>query len=196
MGPGQVLRALRSYTKTAWWGLVMPHFVEKEPLMVLQGAVLREHAGELQVLLSVRSDVRGWELPGGQAIPGEALEVAVEREVWEETGLKVRAVSHVGDYIRSGFRPHTARVFRCEVVGGELRPSKETPVVRWFAVDRVPGTLFPWYHEPLADALANLRESGQAPVERRDRQGLAAIWAGLSIDYRMRRSNDRAGLDG
>jgi len=195
MGTGQLFRALRTYTKTAWWGLVTPHLVEREPLIVLQGVVLREHEGELQVLLSVRSDVRGWELPGGQAIPGERFEVAAEREVWEETGMKVRAVSHVGDYVRTGFRPHTARIYRCEVLGGTLRPSKETPLVRWFPVDRVPGTLFPWYREPLADALANARESGREPVERHDRQGLAAIWAGITIDYRMRRSDNRAGLD-
>lgn len=194
MGTGQFVKALTTWTKTAWWGLVKPRLLESEPLIVLQAAILREHAGEEQVLLSVRSDVRGWELPGGQAIPGERFEAAVEREVWEETGLRVRAVSHVGDYVRTGFRPHTARVYRCQVVGGELRPSRETPLVRWFRTDRVPSTLFPWYHAPLADALADARDTGRAPVERHDRQGLAAIWAGISIDFRMRRSNDRAGL--
>jgi hypothetical protein len=68
------------------------------------------------------------------------------------------------------------------VVGGELRPSRETPEVRWFPYASPPETLFPWYHEPLA---AGLVES-EAPVLRRERQGLAAILAGIRIDLRMR----------
>ncbi len=42
----------------------------------------------------------------------------------------------------------------------------------------------------LADAMAGDRD----PLVRREHQGLAAIWAGLSIDLRMRWSDHRAGL--
>jgi 8-oxo-dGTP pyrophosphatase MutT (NUDIX family) len=178
------------YGRTAWWGIVSPRVSGARALVVLQGVILREHAGRQQVLLSVRSDLRGWELPGGTLEPGEVDAVALAREVREETGLEVEVGRHVGDYVRTGFRPHTARVHCCRVLGGELRPSSETPVVQWFDCDRVPDTFFPWYHRPLADAL----DEGAAPVERHERQGIAAILAGMRIDLRMRLSENRAGL--
>lgn len=175
-----------NYARIAWWGLVAPRVAERVPLVVYQ-AVVRSEQG---VLLAVRDDLRGWELPGGNAHPGEPGESALRREVLEETGLEVAIERPVGDYVRTGFRPHTARVFLCGVRGGALRPSRETPVVRWFDPGQLPETLFPWFRAPLADALAASPE----PVVRTERQGVAAVWAGLSIDLRMRLSADRAGL--
>ena len=181
---GRLARILPVYAKTAWWGLVQPHTREAEPLVVHQAVVLSDQG----VLLSVRSDLRGWELPGGNAEPGETGEQAIRRELREETGVETVVEGLSGVYRRSGFRPHTAHVYRCRAIGGELRPSSETPLVRWFPLDDVPGTLFPWYRGPLADALARRRE----PVVREERWGLAAIAAGMWIDLRMRLSNHRA----
>jgi ADP-ribose pyrophosphatase YjhB (NUDIX family) len=127
-------------------------------------------------------DLIGWELPGGNMRAVEACEEAVRREVREETGLEVAIERHVGDYIRTGFRPHTAHVFRCHVTGGQRQPSAETPAVRWFPLAALPDTLFPWYREPIADALTETDRS----VERRERQGMRAIWEGMKIDVRMR----------
>ena len=125
-----------SYLRIAWWGLAPG---EREPLVVHQGVVLSEQG----VLLTVRVDLRGWELPGGHAERGESHEETVCREILEETGLRVAVDSRVGDYVRTGFLPHTARVSRCRVVGGSLRSSAETPVVCWFPLSAVPRTLFP-----------------------------------------------------
>jgi hypothetical protein len=98
--------------------------------------------------------------------------------VAEETGLAVEILAHVGDYCRSGFRPHTARVYRCRVSGGALRASPESPAVAWFDPIALPRGLFPWYRGPLADALAELPE----PVVVRERQGWRHVLAGLLID--------------
>ena len=147
---------------------------------------------EQRVLLAIRSDLRGWELPGGHVQAGESREVALIREVREETGFDLAIERHVGDYVRTGFRPYTASVFRCRITGGALRPSTETPVLRWFELAELPDTLFPWFCEPLADAFAARPE----PVTRRDYQGAAAVWAGFKIDLRMRWSDDHAGLPG
>ena len=177
---------LPKYGYIAWWGLVSPRTRESAPLVVYHAVVLSERG----VLLSVRNDLRGWELPGGHANPGEEGEAALRRELLEETGLEVVVERHVGDYVRSGFRPHTARVYRCRVSGGSLRSSRETPQVAWFDPARVPTTLFPWYRGPLADALA---EAGE-PLERHERWGLRAILSGMLIDLRMRFTDDRAGM--
>lgn len=185
----ELMDAAVNYCRTAWWGIISPRVTEARGLIVLQGVILREHEGRLQVLLSVRSDLRGWELPGGTLEPGEEFTPALAREIREETGLDVEVGRHVGNYVRTGFRPHTARVHCCRAVSGALQPSSETPVVQWFDCDRVPDTFFPWYHQPLIDALAEASE----PVERHERQGVVAILAGMRIDLRMRLSDNQAG---
>ena len=182
----ELIDAVVTYARLGWWGLVEPRWLDARPLVVLQGVV----KGEGGILLAVRSDLRGWELPGGTPEAGEAAEVALIREIAEETGLDVEIDRHVGDYQRGGFRPHTAKVYLCHPLGGRLRTSAETRCVRWFDPGRLPDTLFPWYRQPIADAL----QHGLEVVLRRERHGLASILAGMSIDLRMRGSGDRAGL--
>jgi len=176
--------SLPSYARIAWWGLVAPRS-EAEPLAIHQAVVLREG----RVLLTVRSDLWGWELPGGAALPGESGEDAVRREIREETGLEVEVEASVGEYERTGFRPHTAWVYRCRPRGGSPAPSAEVLRLAWFAEDAVPDTLFPWYRQPLADALAG----GDAPVRRREHWGLREVLQGLCIDLRMRLSEAAKG---
>ena len=178
------------HARNAWWGFVKSR--RGAPLGVVHGVVVREsEAGERELLLAVRLDLRGWELPGGHLEPGEAADAGLAREVLEETGLVVDVGERSGIYRRTGFLPHTATVFLCTVRSGTLTPSFETPRVRWFPEAALPATLFPWLRVPVADALAH--EPGAEPVRRTDHQGILRILEAGWIDLRMRVSDDAAG---
>jgi 8-oxo-dGTP pyrophosphatase MutT (NUDIX family) len=175
-GRGPLLALLRlpvDHARNALRGL----FARVSPRTVVQAVVL----GEGGVLFALRSDLMGWELPGGARERGEGDEAALRREVQEETGLAIAVDGLVGEYTRRGFFAHTARVYRAHVVGGAPRPSVETAQLAWFDPRALPETVFPWFRGPTLDAFR-----GPLPVAREERLGLRAIWAGLRIDFRLR----------
>ncbi len=182
----RLARIVPDYGRTALRGWLGHRAPGRGPHRVAQAVVV----GEEGVLLTVRAELRGWELPGGVVDPGELSTETVVREVREETGIDVEIEWEVGTWTRTGFLPHRVTVFRCRPVSGTPTPSAETPRVAWWDPQALPtATLFPWYWEPLAAGL-----SGEAdPVERTEHQGLRAIAAGMAIDLRMRWSDDRTG---
>lgn len=163
------------HARNALRGLIGPRVTGAR--RVVQGVVLSERG----VLLALRSDLMGWELPGGNLEPDESDEAALVRELREETGLAIALDGRVGDYVRRGFFAHRAIVFRGHVVGGALTPSPEAPVLAWFAPNALPRELFPWFRGPLEDALR-----GGPPILREERFGLRAIAAGFAIDLHVR----------
>jgi ADP-ribose pyrophosphatase YjhB (NUDIX family) len=170
--------AAASWLRIAWWGLVAPAAIERAPLVVVQAVVLGPHG----LLLSLRDDLWGWELPGGTPIRGESLENALLREVREETGLDVVIERRVGRYRRTGFRPHTAEVFVARTAPDpHPQPGAEVHATAWWPCDGLPRGLLPWYRQPIADALA----SGP-PVERVERSGLAWIARAARVDLIQR----------
>ncbi|MGB7537609.1 MAG: NUDIX hydrolase [Anaerolineales bacterium] len=111
------------------------------PKVDVRGAVFRD--GKL-LLVRERAD-GGWSMPGGWADVGDAPSAMVEREVLEESGLRVRAARIIGvfDANREGAELEVMHayklVFLCEDLGGEPRPSNETSDARFFGLDEIPG---------------------------------------------------------
>jgi 8-oxo-dGTP diphosphatase len=176
------VRALPHWTRIALWGVLAPR-LERRPLEIVQGVI----EGPRGVLLAVRSELQGWELPGGGVEPGEGDAAALRREIREEIGVEVAPGERVGEYVRTGFRPHVARVYRCRIVSGTPRPSAEAPRVGWFDPAAPPPTLLVWCRQPLRDAL-----SGGPPVSRTEHQGLPEIVATMRTDLAMRAAGGAA----
>ena len=153
--------------------------------MVVQGVVLRKAPlGGLEVLLVHRSSPRAWEIPGGKPEPCESFPRAVEREVFEEAGLTVRAVRLVGTFWRTGYRPHVSPAYRCELISGEPRPNDEAIAAAFHPVDRLPWGLFPWLGETIELAVADYalsRETEISPPVRYQHLGIGAIGKSLLI---------------
>jgi 8-oxo-dGTP pyrophosphatase MutT (NUDIX family) len=123
------------------------------------GAAVFDERGRL--LLQRRRDNGRWGLPGGALDTGESLAHTVQREVLEETGLRVRPVRLVGVY--AGYElayPNGDRVFpvaalfTCEAAGGALcADGDETAELRYFKRDEMPH-LPPHMQARIADAFA------------------------------------------
>lgn len=177
----RLIRLCVTYALIAWVGIFVRRSKTREPLELVQGVVLSERG----VVLSVRSDLWGWELPGGRLQPGETATEGLCREVFEETGLCVEVESLVGEYIRTGFFGHRSRVYRCRVRAGEqVEPGarSETLAAAWFDPKNLPTTIFPWCRAPLVDALQNF----PTPVLRQEHHGWREITESAWIDLRMR----------
>lgn len=97
-------------------------------------------------ILMVREAMDGlWTVPGGWADVNDSPREAAEREVWEESGFRVKTTKLAAVYDRAK-HPHDPPLpfhvykmfFICEIVGGEAKPSRETPEVGFFALDALP----------------------------------------------------------
>lgn len=110
------------------------------PKLDVRGAVFQD--GKV-LLVKEHADGR-WTLPGGWIDLGESPRQAVEREVWEESGYRVRAEKLLAlqDRTQHGYPPsffHTYKlIFRCALLGGEASTSIETDGAQFFAEDDIP----------------------------------------------------------
>lgn len=116
------------------------------------GGIIRDTAD--RILLQSKTDEDGWFIPGGAIEPGEHPEVALVREVGEETGLIVRplriALVFGGPDYRHEY-PNGDRVeivgalYHCEVVGESDQPlDPETKSLRYFSRDELPALVLPY----------------------------------------------------
>ena len=99
-----------------------------------------------KVLLTRRADNGQWCLPSGGAEPCESAAEACEREVWEETGLKVRVERLVGVYsdpnylieYEDGNRVQVVAInFEASITGGEIGLRNETTAINYFPLDEI-----------------------------------------------------------
>ena len=84
-----------------------------------------------QVLLLKSPRYQDWEFPGGQVEEGETIPQALEREVFEETGIVVKVKSLVGIYSNIRKPSIVNMDFVCEYVSGEPKTSNESLQVEW-----------------------------------------------------------------
>jgi ADP-ribose pyrophosphatase len=85
-----------------------------------------------------------WAIPGGGVDLGETLGDAAEREVFEETGIRVRAggpiytFEHIERDSAGRIRFHYVIVdLAAEYLDGDIRPGDDALAVRWVAADEL-----------------------------------------------------------
>ncbi|AVH25453.1 NUDIX domain-containing protein [Nocardia cyriacigeorgica] len=122
------------------------------------GAVV-EHDGRVLLLRRPGEDFMGgiWELPSGKVEPGESLERAVEREVEEETGLRVAGIGRYIDSFdyRSGSGKRSRQFnFAVECVAVEPIRLTEHDAYTWTAL-----TVEPPVTDAVKQTLAHYRDA-------------------------------------
>lgn len=98
------------------------------------------------LLVQEKMDNYRWTLPGGWVDVGEPPSRAVEREVWEESGYRVRATKLLALYDRNlhDHPPHIYHIYKlfflCELLDEQRdeTPNEETGDVAFFGVDELP----------------------------------------------------------
>jgi 8-oxo-dGTP pyrophosphatase MutT (NUDIX family)/phosphohistidine phosphatase SixA len=97
-----------------------------------------EPAIEVAVIHRPRYD--DWTFPKGKLSPGESDVEGAIREVWEETGYRVRLGRALGEIryskqTRWGPRPKVVRYWAMHAEGGSFIPSNEVDELRWAFLD-------------------------------------------------------------
>lgn len=119
------------------------------------GAVITDGRGRLLLVRRGHAPGAGlWSVPGGRVEPGETDATALEREVLEETGLRVTAGALAGTVERPGPDgvTYVIRDYLASVTGGEMVAGDDAAEVRWCSGQDAAGlALVPGLAEVLAE---------------------------------------------
>jgi 8-oxo-dGTP diphosphatase len=100
-----------------------------------------------------------WGLPGGRMDSGETIEQTVVRECKEETGLEVKIVLKIGEYVEKGIKDdieyeYYPTCFLVKRVGGEMkRQESEIQDITLFGLNDLPKLLAFEHDKMIADYL-------------------------------------------
>lgn len=105
-----------------------------------------------------RCDVPVWVFPGGGVEDNESPEEAAIREAYEETGLTVRIVRKIGEYMPINKLTKLTYVFECSIISGKLQTGNETCDIDYFPIHQLPYPFLHVHHYWFNDALKNLKD--------------------------------------
>jgi len=143
-----------------WIGQPIAEFPQK----IQPGASAFVLNDKRELLLQKRSDNGHWCMPGGRMDPGESIAQTCVREVWEETGLRVRIVRLIGvysdprdyaiaTYPDGNMHQLISLSFECAITGGELTLSHEGTELGFYPLDALPQPMLLTHKIRIADAL-------------------------------------------
>lgn len=146
--------------------LLVPEAGYATPKVDVRCVVLRE--GKMLFVKEVVDG--GWSLPGGWVDINDAPHEAAEREVWEESGFRVKASKLLAllDHRKHGYPPYFFHIYKlfflCELEGGTARPSFETSEVGFYGQDEIPPLSLPRMTPEVVALMFKLASQPDAPT--------------------------------
>lgn len=122
----------------------------------------------LLIKRNTRPFVGYWALPGGRMDPGETLDQTVVREVKEETGLEVKILYVVGEYVEKGIKDdidyeYYPTCFVVQPIAGELKKQdSEIQAIQLFSLNALP-TLLAFEHTKMIKDYVSHLKNGVKP---------------------------------
>lgn len=94
-----------------------------------------------------------WEFPGGKQEEGESIQQTVERELYEELGIEVKAYKEFMKlkHVYSHFSI-TMHAFLCRLISGNPSP-KSSQEIRWVEISELEQFPFPTANKRLTERL-------------------------------------------
>lgn len=140
----------RRFPQTLQWyilWLINPKFT------VGVSGVVFDDAGRVLLLKHTFRRRHPWGLVSGWVKRGEPLDAALQREVQEETKLRVH-VDRLLIVRTDRFGLFLEAVFLCRLAGGTFQPSNEVTEARWCDVESLPDGVHPHHHPLIRRAIA------------------------------------------
>ena len=125
----------------------------ERPHSVSVAGVIVDDAG--RALLIKRRDNGKWEPPGGVLEREETIPDALQREVLEETGIKIALPATLTGVYKNMTGLIVSMVFRCEAIDGAPTTGAETYALRWVTRDEITELADEAYAIRVLDALDN-----------------------------------------
>jgi ADP-ribose pyrophosphatase len=114
--------------------------------VVAVGAIVFENDRVLLVRRGQAPSQDLWAIPGGKVKLGETLQEAAEREILEETGIRIKAGEpvYIFDYIERDGSSHPRFHYViidliADFVGGEIRAGDDADDARWVSAAELDG---------------------------------------------------------
>ncbi|GHH70904.1 NUDIX hydrolase [Streptomyces sulfonofaciens] len=123
-----------------------------------------------RALLIQRRDNGHWEPPGGVLEPGETINEALQREVLEETGIKINLPATLTGVYKNMTGLIVSLVFRCKAADGAPTTGEETYALRWATREEVTDLADEAYAIRVLDAL-----DGASPPAVRAHDGVKLV---------------------
>lgn len=107
---------------------------------VAVAAIILDEQGRILLCKHTYRKARPWGIPGGSLEYGEDPEEAISREIFEETGLKVKvkrlllAESSKEDH-------HVSLIYSCRIISGSFKSNIEVSQTRFFKLNKLPNLL-------------------------------------------------------